>query len=281
MGHLEKYDYEVVYRPGRVHGNADSLSRRPCNPDCSHCAKRDTPVECKRLMVAENSETASEKWKQAQEEDEDLIPILQWLQETPERPNRERVSGESPVTKHLWQQWSLLRMRDGILQRRWVEANGSGSYWVIVVPRAQRQELMDEMHGGVTSGHQGEKKTLNRLRKRFYWVGMRHDVIEWCRACETCRSRLGPHGQGRAPLQLYLAGAPMERVGVDITGPFPVTASGNRFILVAMDYFTKWPEAYAIPNHEATTVARCLVDGFFTRFGIPNELHSDQGREFE
>ena len=232
-------------------------------------------------MVAENSETASEKWKQAQEEDEDLIPILQWLQETPERPNRERVSGESPVTKHLWQQWSLLRMRDGILQRRWVKANGSGSYWVIVVPCALRQELMDEMHGGVTSGHQGEKKTLNRLRKRFYWVGMRHDVIEWCRACETCRSRLGPHGQGRAPLQLYLAGAPMERVGVDITGPFPVTASGNRFILVAMDYFTKWPEAYAIPNHEATTVARCLVDGFFTRFGIPNELHSDQGREFE
>lgn len=89
-------------------------------------------------------------------------------------------------------------------------------------------------------------------------------------------------GQGRAiPLQLCLAGAPMERVGVDITGPFPTTSSGNRFILVAMDYFTKWPEAYAIPNHEATTVARVLVDGFFSRFGVPKELHSDQGREFE
>ena len=136
---------------------------------------------------------------------------------------------------------------------------------------------MKEMHGGVTSGHMGEKKTLIRLRQRFYWVNMRRDVVEWCRSCDTCRSKLGPQGQHPAPLQLYLTGAPMERVGVDITGPFPTTSSGNRFILVAMDYFTKWPEAFAIPNHEATTVARVLEDGFFTRFGMPKELHSDQG----
>lgn len=73
----------------------------------------------------------------------------------------------------------------------------------------------------------------------------------------------------------------MERVAVDIAGPLPLTANGNKYICVAMDYFTKWPEAYAIPNQEATTVARVLVDNFFTRFGMPNELHSDQGRNFE
>ncbi|KAK4295125.1 hypothetical protein Pmani_032308 [Petrolisthes manimaculis] len=59
------------------------------------------------------------------------------------------------------------------------------------------------------------------------------------------------------------------------------TSRGNRFICVIMDYFTKWPEAYALPNHEAGTVAEVLVDQFFTRFGVPRELHSDQGREFE
>lgn len=73
----------------------------------------------------------------------------------------------------------------------------------------------------------------------------------------------------------------MERVAVDIVGPLPTTAAGNRFICVAMDYFTKWPEAYALPNHEATTVAEVLVEQFFSRFGVPGELHSDQGREFE
>ena len=53
------------------------------------------------------------------------------------------------------------------------------------------------------------------------------------------------------------------------------------YICVAMDYFTKWPEAYALPNHEAETVAEVLMSVFFTRFGVPGELHSDQGREFE
>ena len=73
----------------------------------------------------------------------------------------------------------------------------------------------------------------------------------------------------------------MERVAVDIAGPLPTSSSGNRYIVVAMDYFTKWPEAYPVPNQEATTVARVLVDEFFCRFGIPYELHSDQGRNFE
>jgi hypothetical protein len=48
-----------------------------------------------------------------------------------------------------------------------------------------------------------------------------------------------------------------------------------------MDYFTKWPEAYAIPNQEAVTVAEDLMTNFFCRFGVPRELHSDQGRNFE
>jgi transposase InsO family protein len=48
-----------------------------------------------------------------------------------------------------------------------------------------------------------------------------------------------------------------------------------------MDYFTKWPEAYAIPHQEASTVVEALVTNFFCRFGIPKELHSDQGRNFE
>ncbi|CAI5682530.1 unnamed protein product [Oreochromis niloticus] len=56
---------------------------------------------------------------------------------------------------------------------------------------------------------------------------------------------------------------------------------GNRYVLVAMDYFTKWPEAYAIPDQEAETVADVLVEGMFSRFGTSETLHSDQGRNFE
>ena len=73
----------------------------------------------------------------------------------------------------------------------------------------------------------------------------------------------------------------MERVAVDVLGPLPKTENGNEYILIAQDYFTKWVEAFALPNQQATTVAEVLVDQFFCRFGVPMELHSDQGRNFE
>jgi transposase InsO family protein len=79
----------------------------------------------------------------------------------------------------------------------------------------------------------------------------------------------------------YNVGAPFERIAIDVAGPFPRSDQGNRYLLVAMDYFTKWPEVYAISNQEASTVAEALVTNFFCRFGIPRELHSDQGRNFE
>ena len=85
----------------------------------------------------------------------------------------------------------------------------------------------------------------------------------------------------RAPLGTISAGSPMQITATDILGPFPETAEKNRYILVAGDYFTHWMEAYAIPNQEAATVAKALVDQFFCRFSPPEQLHSDQGKQFE
>jgi transposase InsO family protein len=79
----------------------------------------------------------------------------------------------------------------------------------------------------------------------------------------------------------YKVGAPFERIAIDVAGPFPLSDQGNRYLLIAMIYFTKWPEAYAIPSQETSTIAEALVTNFFCRFGIPRELHSDQGRNFE
>ncbi|PIK55041.1 hypothetical protein BSL78_08089 [Apostichopus japonicus] len=82
-------------------------------------------------------------------------------------------------------------------------------------------------------------------------------------------------------MQEYRIGIPMERVAMDVAGPFPETCRGNRFILVVSDYFTKWTEAYAMPNHTAETVANTFVEQFVCRFGTPREVFTDQGREFE
>ena len=68
---------------------------------------------------------------------------------------------------------------------------------------------------------------------------------------------------------------------MDILGPLPLTTRGNRYVLVVTDYFTKWAESYAIPDQSATTVAEKLVSKFICRFGVPRQLHSDQGTNFE
>ncbi|ROT66947.1 hypothetical protein C7M84_015001 [Penaeus vannamei] len=193
-----------------------------------------------------------------------------------------RQSGSSKLgslaTKNHWHEWDALKMKDGVLHRKWVKADGCVKFWQVVLPKELRARLIQEVHDGVANGHIGNSKTLSRLRQGF---GMRKDVREWCKTCATCNAKKGPAKKGKAPLQLYQVGTPMERVAVDVTGPFPAIAAGNRFILVAMDYFTKWPEAYPITNHEAVTVAEVLVNQFFSRFGVSGELHSDQGREFE
>ena len=70
-------------------------------------------------------------------------------------------------------------------------------------------------------------------------------------------------------------------MAVDKLGPLPESAAGNSYIMVVGDYFTCWMEAFAIPKQEATTVAEKLVEEVFMRFSIPEQLHSDQGRQIE
>ena len=106
------------------------------------------------------------------------------------------------------------------------------------------------------------------------------DVRAHVRACDLCARNKTQRVKKYAPLQTYVVGAPMERIAIDVLGPFPESSSGNKKILVVGDYFSKWMEAYPMPNEEAATVAKVLLDNFLSRFGMPLECHSDLGRNF-
>ena len=91
--------------------------------------------------------------------------------------------------------------------------------------------------------------------------------------------------RGSAPKQGYLdpmiMGAPMERLSVDITGPHPTSSGGHKYISTVVDHFSKWAEAFPIRNQEAQTVAKMLIDRVFTYIGMPMQILSDQGKNFE
>ncbi|GBL95443.1 Retrovirus-related Pol polyprotein from transposon 412 [Araneus ventricosus] len=94
------------------------------------------------------------------------------------------------------------------------------------------------------------------------------------------RSPKKPKTRTKGNLQRYNVGAPLERIALNVLGPFPVITKSNRYVLVLMDYFTKWPEAVQIPDQEASTVAEELVRSWISCYAVPMILHSDQGTNF-
>ena len=90
---------------------------------------------------------------------------------------------------------------------------------------------------------------------RFCWPGQRVDVEQWCNRCQLCNTRKSP-AQARAPMQSTdFVSRPMQRIAMDIVGPFPETRRGKvTFWCMVCDYFTKWKEAFPIQDMEATTV---------------------------
>jgi len=142
-------------------------------------------------------------------------------------------------------------------------------------------EALRQCHAGVTAGHFGIRKTLDQVRRRFYWPTWKEDTKRFCRSCPECteyhRGKLAKQG----PLKPVLPGAPYERWYIDLTGPHPKSERGHLWILTCMDSFTKWTEAFPLRNKEAETVAKVLVEQVFSRFGVPLSMLSDQGKEVD
>ena len=151
----------------------------------------------------------------------------------------------------------------------------------VVVPSKHRNEILYLAHNSGLAGHMGVKKTLSRIWKVFYWPGIRKDVAEYCKTCDLCQ-RTGKPNQTIpvAPLIPILHfGEPFERILIDIVGPLPKTSVGHSYILTIMDMATRFPEAIPISNITARNVIKELLM-FFTRFGLPKEVQSDQGSNF-
>jgi len=110
---------------------------------------------------------------------------------------------------------------------------------------------------------------------------MNRDVQLWYRQCQVCAQAKGPPSRHQGRLRKLVTGAPMDIVAADILSGLPVTEDGLHYILVFTDYFTKWASAFALPDAEASTCMCIMYDGFFAQFGLPNQLHTDQGRNFE
>jgi len=151
----------------------------------------------------------------------------------------------------------------------------------LIVPNALKRRLFDQAHAGPLAAHLGSDRTLAQLQDGYYWPGMSKDIQAWCNACDVCAVSRSPPPRARGEMVKVTAAAPMDLVAVDVLSGLPQSDDGSTCMLAAVDYMTKWAEAYALSNEEASTCMTALYNGLFSRFGMPNRLHSDQGRNFE
>ena len=169
-------------------------------------------------------------------------------------------------------------MRDGILCRR---NSGRGRAWLVVVPGTLRFSVTSDCHGGRSGGHEGEAKTRCRVGERFWWPGLRQYVRRFVRGCSYCQARKIPRTSPRGRLlPIPPPSLPFQCWGIDHLGPLSETDSGALHVIVAIDYFTKYVVAEAVPDTGANAAVRFLLDRIAFVFGVPRRVVTDQGPAF-
>ena len=150
----------------------------------------------------------------------------------------------------------------------------------LVVPKNLIQEVIKENHNPVYAGHPGIKRTHQLLSQRYWWPGMRRSIEDYVKKCDSCQRYKGDR-EFTAPLGgVDAPRAPFEVTHLDITGPYPTTPRGNRYLLTFIDKFTKYAEAYPIKEQSAEACARVYASQIITRHGTGSKLITDQGSAF-
>jgi hypothetical protein len=176
-------------------------------------------------------------------------------------------------------------MEDGLLMHYWIDVRGHRRRKVsrlVCVPAVQRLALLRAYHEGlVGGGHFSFEKTFEKVRTHFYWKSLATDVHHFCTTCDICqRQRLKRRGK----LELHPLPLPKKcwrQVGMDIAGPLPLSTRGNRYILVVVDYLSRYPETVPMPNQEAEVVAQAFLDHIVARWGVPPTVITDLGTNFQ
>ena len=174
---------------------------------------------------------------------------------------------------------------------KYVQLNGykvicemSTDYARPVVPKSYRKNVFNQLH---TIGHAGAKGTIALVKARYFWPSMTHDIKNWCRECATCQKQKITRHTSAALKEFPDPVGRFSTVHMDIIGPLNAVidaSSGSspyRYVVTFIDRFTRWTEAAPLSGISAEEVGNAFVNTWVSRFGVPLELITDRGSQFE
>ena len=297
---LAQFDFDIQYRPGKINP-ADALSRMPLEPSPEPLLTVVPPevatvndLQCEQLAV-DPTPTAGVlgdtmapvlPLDKEEEPDETAVPeaatevlprlsLADLQQPQQQDPVLGPVLAAWPAKPSLVQQYPRLFLKKGVLHRRQADQR-RGILEQLVLPSSLRPDVLASLHDDM--GHQGYERTMELLRPPVYWPTMYREAKDYISSCERCT-------MGHAPAlhttsSHLLASRPLEILAIDFT-KLEAASDGRENDLVLTDVFSKFTQAIPTRNQEAGRVAKVLVHEWFQRYGVPQKIHSDQGRDFE
>lgn len=156
------------------------------------------------------------------------------------------------------------------------------SSWKLVVPKSMTENLIRRAHNAVTGAHAGMSKTIELLKRHYYWTSLSKDVKDFIRSCTTCKANKA-HNVNMRPMMggYYEIMRPWQKIYIDFLGPYPRSKAGNTSLIIVLDHYSKFVVLKAVKYATSDAVVNCLKQNVFSLFGTPEILVSDNGRQFE
>ena len=260
LNKLQDCDYNMVYQPGAIHFTPDLLSR----------PSRENEVEIKAVEMQFES---CVNWPEEQATDTRIANVLRVLAAANVEDKESWLEFQDGI------EWFKirheLRVQNGTLYREIDEKLR------VVVPKQVVSMVLNFLHDSPLAGHRDFEKTYDSIRSKYFWLRMHKDIKKYCETCHLCQTKKYLNKPSVAPLKPLVVNSVWSLIGLDIAGPLNVTSSGNKYIVIAVDYFTKFCVAKAIPDFTALSTAKFLFEEVICKLGMPKTIISDKGVNFQ